>query len=289
MNYNNIKFPYPVLKKNDNSILSYIDFSNEDIEITPSYDLFNFKINLSKIDNDDILKLIETGKTEYCVEVNCSSTLFRKVHTSRENIIEFSIPKLSLRGKVEGDCLIIARENIPDYNNSQAHEDYQGFYFNIKRGNILAYYGSFNFIADINYKKLKAVASIMEITEGDVEYLNVDLDNNKITLQLPKQDFKIYAQPLISKYPDLSPIFHSSIVYGALLTALYNFENYTDKLWAQAILYRMKEEEELKKFLGNDEKFDKAEVPDIAQILLGNPVRRLLNHLDKEIETTDEE
>ena len=286
MNYSKINFPYPVLKNGDDSISGDIDFSMPD-GIIEEEDKFIFKINFN-IDNEDIINLINEDKAEFLVEITCSSTLFRKVYKSNNNKVEFEIPKTYLKGKVKGDCLIVAKTDIPNYNNSKAHPDYNNFDINIKKGDVLAFFGSFDFTADIDYKKLKAVASFMEVEEDDRDYTFVDLDNNKILIYLPKEDFKLFNQDAISKEKSLAPIIHSSIVLNALLIALYNFNDYKEKLWAKAILYRMKNDETLKKYLGSDDTFEIENIPEIAQILLGNPISRLLKQLDENFSQDEE-
>lgn len=286
MNYNNINFPYPVLKNGDDSITGDIVFIMPE-DIVETDNSFNFNIDFI-IDNEDIIKLLKEEKAEYYVEVTCSETLFRKVYKSRENNIKFEIPKTNLKGRVKGDCLIVAKTDISNYKNSKAHTDYNNFEINIKKGDVLAYFGSFDFTAHIDYKKLKAVASFMEVEEGDREYTFVDLDNNKIFIQLPKEDYKLFKQDVISKEQRLVPVIHSSIVFNALLIALYNFNDYVDKLWAQAILHRIKKDEVLKRFLGANDTFDNENIPEIAQILLGNPINRLFKQLDENFSQDEE-
>jgi len=99
----------------------------------------------------------------------------------------------------------------------------------------------------------------------------------------------LFKQDAISKEQHLVPIIHSSIVFNALLIALYNIENHDDKLWAQAIFYRMKNDENLKNIIGDDYKFDKEKIPEIAQILLGNPINRLIKQLDENLIQEDED
>ena len=151
---------------------------------------------------------------------------------------------------------------------------------------MLAYFGGFSFNADIKYEKLKAVSSFMEIVENeDLKYTYVDLKKNKIEIQLPSETYNLYRSDIISQEERFSPVFHSSIVLNALLTALYNFEEHKDYLWAKVIDYRLKNEKQLK-----DINFDEKEnIPEIAQMLLGNPFKRLLEGLNVMVESKNEE
>ncbi len=281
MNYNNITFPYPVLRENDDSIKGKIEYNPE---ITEDENGYKISIEFS-IDNEDILSLIEDNKAEYVVEVTCSDTLFRKVYRSHNNKLDFYIPKHSVKGKVNFDNFIIAKEPILNYKNSKAHSDYNDYEIDMEKGGILAFFGSFDFTAQIDYKKLKAVASFMEVIEGDGDYTDFDLDADKILIRLPKEEYKLFQQPVISKEPKLAPVFHSSFVLNTLIVALYNYEEYKDKLWAQVITYRMQNDEELKDYSIED----KVQIPEIAQILLGNPFGRLLRQLDENVSQNDDE
>ena len=66
---------------------------------------------------------------------------------------------------------------------------------------------------------------------------------------------------------------------------MYNFEEHKNYLWAKVIDYRLKNEKQLK-----DINFDEKEnIPEIAQMLLGNPFKRLLEGLNVMVESKNEE
>jgi len=280
MNYNDITFPHPVLRKNDDSVRGHIDISYQFFDREDDYLI---KIDF-KFDNEDILNLIKNGKAEYSVEVICSNTLYRRVYVSRENSLEFNILKTDVKGKVEFESFILAKENIPKYKNKDAHPDYNDFIINIKQGDVLAYFGGDNFTAHINYKKLKAVASFMEVIEGNKETVYVNLDSEKILIELPKEDYKLFKQDAISKEIRYVPVIHSSIVLNALLIAMYNIDEFSERLWAKALKYRLENEDEFKTI-----PFDNDNIPDIAQRLLGQPFTRLIEQLDENLNQYEDE
>ncbi len=287
MNYADYGFSYPVLKPNDDSISGKAEIIFPE-EIKEGENDYFFKVKFD-YDNEDIKKLAESGKAEYVVEVSCSYTFYRKVFKSNEELIEFKIPKSHLKGKVTAECLIVAKEKISGYKNEAAHPDYKDYTFDLDKGSILAYFGEFEFTAHINYKKLKAVTSFMEVVEGKEEFMVVDPDNDKIVVKLPAEDYKLFAQDAISKDKNTSPVIHSSIVLNALLIALYNVEEYKERLWAQSVYYRLKNENELKRFVNDQGQFDKENVPEIAQILLGYPVTRLIKQLEENLQNIEDE
>jgi len=282
MNINNITFPHPVLGIGD-SINSKFELQSPEIKSTA--DSYEVVIHVSH-DNNDLQSLVSADKAEYLCEVTCTNTLYRQIFTNHLKTITFEIPKKALKGKVEFTCLLVAKEDIASYLNSTAHPDYSGYTFDIDKGDILAYFGEFSFNADIQYEKLKAVSSFMEIVENETEkYTIIDLKKNKIEIQLPSESYKIFSSDTVSQEEKFASIFHSSIVLNALLIALYNLEEHKDYLWAEVIRYRLDNELQFK----NLSVEDKETVPEIAQRLLGNPFERLLNGLNIIVETQNEE
>lgn len=277
MKFNDVTFPHPVLGLGD-SISGNIDLGSP--EINSLQDVYEVKINLNH-NNDDLQKMLDNSKAEYLYEVTCTNTLYRKLFLSTKNKIEFEIPKKDVKGRVEFICLLVAKENVVEYTNVEAHKDYTGYSFDLDKGDVLAYFGEFSFNADIKYEKLKAVSSFMEIVESeDLTYTNIDLKKSKIEIQLPSETFNIYRSDAISQEEKFAPVFHSSIVLNALLTALYNFEEHKDYLWATVIDYRLKNDNQFK----NINLDEKENIPEIAQRLLGNPFKRLLEGMNTIVE-----
>jgi len=285
MNTNNITFPHPILRIGDDSIGSTINPSLPVTTSSPDADFYKTEVTFLH-NNDDLLKLINSGKAEYLCEATCTNTVFRQVFTSKTENIVFEIPKKKVKGRVEFTCLLVATEDIENYSNANAHSDYSGYTFDIDKGDILAHFGESYFSADIQYEKLKAVSSFMGIVENETEkYTIIDLKKSKIEIQLPTESYNLYRSGSISQEEKFAPIFHSSIVLNALLIALYNFEEHKDYLWAQVIDYRLQTEPQFKTLSIED----KENIPEIAQRLLGNPFERLLNGLNNVVEIQNEE
>ena len=285
MNFNNISFPHPVLGV-ANEVSSEIKrIENDDISINPKSHSYEIRVKLS-FDDEVLRQLIQDDKAEFICEATCSNTLYRKIIRSEKPKIEFEILRKQVKGGIDFLCLLVAKENIESYSNTNFHSDYNGFSFEVEQGEVLAYFGDFYFNADIKYEKLKAVSSFMEIVPNEeLTYTHVDLKKNKIEIQLPMETYKLYQSDFISQEVKFAPVFHSSIVLNALLTALYNFEEHKDYLWAKVIDYRLKNEKQFK-----DMNFDEKEnVPEIAQMLLGNPFKRLLEGLNVIVESENEE
>ena len=75
--------------------------------------------------------------------------------------------------------------------------------------------------------------------------------------------------------PKFSSIIHASLVYNALLYALYNIDDYDDRLWARTLKLRLQTEPRLK---GLDLE-DPQDAPRIANELLGNPYKRMFDNI----------
>lgn len=285
MNFNNVSFPHPVLSIVTDDIKSNIKLNPVPV-ITSSVDNYSITVNCEH-DNDGLAALINAGEAEFLCEATCSNTLYREIFTNSNSEIKFEIPKKQVKGKVFFTCVLVAKSPIANYQNSKSHPDYNGYSFDIDNGDVLAFFGEFNFNADINYEKLKAVSSFMEVVENKDQnaiYTNVDLNKSKIEVQLPSEDYKLFASDSISKEPKFAPVFHSSIVLNALLMALYSFESHKESLWAKVIDYRLKNE----KLFANISIEDKENIPEIAQRLLGNPFRRLISELQVIVESSNQ-
>lgn len=284
MKFIDVSFPHPVLGIGD-AINSNVGF-NPEPQIISGTNNYTVVVNCEH-NNKDLEDLIRQGQAEFFCEATCSNTLYREIIKSNSNRIEFEIPKKHVKGRIDFICALLAKSPITKYKNSNSHPDYNGYNFEIEIGDILAYFGKFSFDADIQYEKLKAVSSFMEVVENKdpkAEYANVDLNKNKIEIQLPSEDYKIFANESISKEQKFAPVFHSSIVLNALMMALYNFEEHKELLWAKVIDYRLKNENQFQPMSINE----KEDIPEIAQRLLGNPFKRVISELQVIIESPND-
>lgn len=283
MKFSDVTFPHPVLGIGD-AISGKTGFTKEP-EINISTDSYKVTIECNLV-NEDLKKLTQENKAEFLCDVTCTNTVYRNNVVSDNATIEIEIPKKQVKGKVEFTCLLVAKENLTNYSNSKTHSDYNGYTFDLDKGDVLAFFGEFTFDADIKYEKLKAVSSFMEVVENpDLEYTNVDLEKPKIEVQLPLNDYNAYKSDAIAHEIKFAPMFHSSIVLNALLVALYNFDEHKERLWAKALKYRLDNETQFKTLSIAEEK----NIPEIAQRLLGNPFSRLLNGLNVIVESENED
>ncbi len=276
MRFDYYSFPHPILGREDDITglaQSKLEIGNDGAENS-----FVFTV-VHAIDNPDIQSLIDEGKAEYFTEVSCSSTLFRQSVSSHDPLQIFTIKKSALRGKVEFLFLVVASVAVPNYENSAAHAELTGLASDLDKGDVLAFLGQATFIADIEFKKMKASASFMEIAEGEQEKgdFEVELDHPKILIRLSKEDYGVYTRPDVGQNPQHASLFQSAVALPSLVYALQQIsptadkDDYKDKPWARTLLSRIENEIEKEGVT-----FDDESVMKIAQMLLGFPFERLL-------------
>lgn len=245
-----------------------------------------FKIRL-KQKNDEISKFIRQGKAEYVCEINCSRTFYRECHHQASPVFEIEVPRKNVSGRIEFDMFVTVKTPIEKYHNSQFNPDYDGEYFDMEPGDVLVAFPSASYNLDIKYDKLYAAGSFMQIANGgdDNRPTWFNISGDKILIMLPPKMFKVYDER-IRVQRDYIEIIHSSIVFNALVFALYhiNEQEYDGKQWSESIKYRVRTESALKGF----DITDTTRVFELAQTLLDDPYQRLFNHLC-EIKRIEEE
>lgn len=274
MNLNDITFPYPVLGSFDD----ILPIPNEpEVEVTKDKKDYHFVVKLG-YHNEEIQKLVEDDFADYVCEISCDMTKFRRCFVGKLLYFQIDIPRKSVAGKINFACTITVKKSIARYINSGFHPDYLGHSFEMEPGDLLGILGQFYYIADIEYDRLKAVGTFMEINETDDSLPSTILDKNKIELRLPTKLYKQYKDnPLVNTKID---ILHASIVLNSLIYALCRIERHDNKKWAETIKYRIDTEPELEEF--RDCEPEEWRVDRLAQLLLGKPYERLFDYLVRE-------
>lgn len=273
---NNTSFPYPVLGIRNDIVPGLPDDAVALIESDSDTYNYSFRMTL-KYNNALIESLVTEGKAIFTCEADCSKTSYNECFTSYSPIIEFTIPRRYVNGRVTVNAYIIAIETILDYDNPGKHEDFSGFTFNIEPGEILAVFPTVKFDTDLRSDILHVAGTFMEIRKDDnATETTHRLDSQKIGIVLPSSLYKIYQSKIGEQNIQ---IIHSSLAFNALICALYNLDDMRDRdlLWVRCILARFNEEE---KFAAYREQIDKKDVPALAQALLDNPYQRLFNFIE---------
>ncbi|MFA9464353.1 MAG: hypothetical protein ACERKN_08675 [Velocimicrobium sp.] len=78
------------------------------------------------LDNEELRKLILDGKAEYVIHIECTNTAFRTTLHSITEQTYIDIPVGRIFGKLEVIALIVLKDNINHFVNSDWNEDYNG-------------------------------------------------------------------------------------------------------------------------------------------------------------------
>lgn len=275
MKNKDVCFPHPVLGVGDAvgpkpPVKPLIREEGEDFIINISFD----------INNEDILKLIHDGYAALMCEIDCPSTFYRNIFYLQESTFEIRIKRNEVAKRVYIDVTVTVIKDIKNYTNRQFHPDYQGFSFDLEPGDLLALV-KMHYDADIKYDKLQSAGSFMTIVPGHDEKNTVYyLHNSKIEIQLPKALYDDYRVSFNGPGKHAS-IFHSSIVFNALVYALLNYddEEFGNTLWARTLKYRIELEPRLREYADVLENKDPMKIMKFAQALLDNPYKKLLESM----------
>ncbi|NTW23019.1 hypothetical protein HGA34_05810 [Candidatus Falkowbacteria bacterium] len=277
MKINSKSYPHPVLGNGDDlggefKVEFTYQLGRDTIELRPLFALNNVAI-------EDMLK---KGKASYVTEVSCRRTFYRTSFASREREQNFSIPAERLREQVTVGFYVCADQDIRGYKPSQPHKDYDNALFDVDSGDVLAVGGQASFIAEKSFDPLRPpVSSFMSIMEGSIQEgpMQIDYDNEKITIVLSKEDWRNYLE--VRKQKQLLGILHSAIVLPALADSIYQVRNssaeYSGLNWfgrLQAIL--------------ESKKLEEKDPLEAAQKILDHPIARGLKGMETIINEEDE-
>lgn len=273
MKNKDVSYPYPVLGIGDDVEPK----PSVNPRITEEKDDFVIHIDLEML-NKDILKLIKKQYACFVCEIDCPTTFYRRIETSTRPVFDFRIKRKDVSKRVNFDCTVTAIKSIKRYKNNQFHDDYKGVTFDLEPGDLLAFVGKLHYDADINYDKLQTAGSFITIIEGHDERNTLYyLRNSKIEIHLPPALYKDYRINFNGPGKHTN-IFHSSLVLNALVYALmsYTDEEYGNTLWARTLKYRIELEPSLRQYADVLDNKDATRILELAQALLANPYKRLL-------------
>ena len=274
---NNIKnLPYPVLG-NGNDIRQILPADSVVINLSESKDTFDFSIRL-KHENSDIQKLIDQGYAQYCCEVCCVRTMFRKSFLSSAPEISFKIKKKEIFYKLDIKPSVIVVRNIAAYKNALQHPDYGDVSFEMEPGDFLVLFSSYHLSIEAYSENVLSSGSIFKVfesTEREVSW--ADFSGDYIKLYLPSKTFSSFCK--INSNKNIRNDIRACIVLPFLLNALYMYEEnkHGSLRWAITIKDRISTD---KKLNGYDIK-DKSTVLSLVQELLDCSVEKVIDNLKK--------
>ena len=283
MKYKNVSLPYPVLGIHDDVFPLLEEGCVQMADPVKTAVSYTFSIDLTQR-NRDITDLVAEGKAEYACEVTCKDTFLRRCYHSKEPHFDITLDRKEVNGHIDFQCFIAAKVDIPGYTNSDFNEDYHGFTFDLEVGDMLAVFPLAWWNTEIKFDKLYAAGSFMQIVEAadGIDKTWFNLDNDRIMIEMPHDLFVRY-QRIGNSFPE---VIHSSLVYNALVYALNYLGEYQDKgkLWADSLMARMADPQ-----LQQYDLSDMTQVYRVADILLQDPYKRLLDSLEKIADSQNEE
>lgn len=284
MKYKNVSLPYPVLGIHDDVYPLLEDGCVKMETPVKTASEYRFGITLTQR-NKDITALVAQGKAEYACEVTCKDTFLRRCWHSSIPKFDITIGRKEVSGHIDFQCFIAAKEDIPGYTNSDFNEDYYGFSFDLEVGDMLAVFPLAWWNTEIKYDKLYAAGSFMQIVEAadGIDKTWFNLEEERILIEMP-HDLFVQYQRIGNSFPE---VIHSSLVHNALVYALSNLGEYQDKgkLWADSLMTRLADDPQLQHY----DLSDMSQVYKVADILLQDPYKRLLDSLEKIADNQNDE
>lgn len=276
MNLTKYVLPYPVLGINGDFISTDAVTSSLDMQITETY--YRFTVTF-QIQNKTILNLVKKGFAKFSCEADCSRTYYREAFESDKNQFSFQIKRTSLVGDVSLFFSIVAVQPIQDYTNPNFNPKfYENYKFNLQKGQLLAFFGQATFKADIKYEELRAVGSIIEVTnKPTTNFMYFDFENDKIRIILPEEEYKNFNAHNNTQTAD---IIHASIVQSALISALHSFKQHKECTWAEILKLRVSNDKKLQKFSDLDN-LDSFQICELVNLILDNSNKRMFENITK--------
>lgn len=220
MNITNRLFTYPVLsdEKDDfKDSFFHVDYEQSMQGVNSLKLVFDITMNC-----DDLEQLIISGKADYVIHLECSTTAYREAIHSVSKHIEHVIPIGRINGSFDAVAFIILKKNIKDYYCLDWVEDFGEPIPSLTVGSILAYQNLSSLDITKDYEEFTNAGSIFSVykrvTEEDSP-AEINLDSTKIRIGLGTKDFDVYS--FYSRKTELQSLFHSMLILPALV---YVFE-----------------------------------------------------------------
>ena len=240
MNITNRLYTYPVLSDEKDDYISSKFSVNASHTMSGVNTLqLNFDINL---DCKEIQNMIDCGKAEYLIHVECSTTAFRTVIKSRLPYINKEIPISRINGTVEMVAFVVVAQDIEKFKCGDWIDDYYGMEFSLKIGSILAYQNLNELHITKDYEEFSNASSIFmvykRITNED-KPIEVELESSKIKIGLGTDEYLAYTR--FYKKPELQSILNSMIILPALVFVFEELkqeggiEQYRNRKWYESL------------------------------------------------------
>ena len=285
MRFDGNLFPNPVLGRSNDVAGKYEPLQpvveiGSDVKINIKHQLFC----------DSIQSEINEENANFCVEVHCLNTFYRKTFHSFDDNQIVNIPASLLRGHVDLNFLIVASNDFKYPFSKSWHHDYDNMEFQLSKGMPLAYGGSSNFEVEDEFEGSKKSSNFIHIIQDEGRNsgpFEISLNGEALVISLPRKEFQLYRS--LYQRPDYGRHFHAAIASPAIAYAIsimgsQSGDTFADRKWFQAIKAKMESDPDLQNLEINESDSLKA-----AQIILKNPVNDMLSSIKVQIEKSEEE
>ena len=239
MEIKNRLFPYPVLcEDTDDYVEGEFYVEAKLVEQGLNDILVQFDMHL---DNPGLQSLINSGKAEFVIHMECSNTAFRTVIKSFSNTEQYRIMNSRVNGDVNLLGMIVSKEKIGHYTNSALNEDYNDITLTLDKASILAYDNMDPIHIAKNYEELAEKDSIFSV----VKQMRMDQnEHNAITFALDADKIKIRVDDdLYSSYitykgnSAMQPLMSAILVMPALTFMMETLRNEGIEDYASSYLF----------------------------------------------------
>lgn len=281
MEIRNRLFPYPVLCEDTDDYVAgefYIDTKLVEQGINDI--LVQFDIHL---DNSGLQSLIDTGKAEFVIHIECSNTAFRTVIKTFSTTEQYRIMNSRVNGDINLLGMIVSREKIGHYTNPFLNEDYEDITLNIEKASILAYDNMDPIHIAKNYEELSEKDSIFSVVKemrldvNEHKAIWYKLENDKIKIMVDEEVYASYIR--YQGNSTMHPLMMSLLVMPALtymMEVLRNegWDGYTSDYWFIKIqkFYRLHGIDFIDDIILNEDKM----ISEIVQEMLQLPIGKTL-------------
>lgn len=238
MEIRNRLFPYPVLcEDTDDYVEGEFHVEAKLVEQGLNDILVQFDMHL---DNSGLQSLINTGKAEFVIHMECSNTAFRTVIRTSSNTEQYRIMNSRVNGDINLLGMVVSKTTIGHYSNPALNEDYEDITLNIQPASILAYENMDPIHIAKNYEELAEKDSIfsvvkqMRMDQNEHNSIRFKLDTDKIKIMV---DDDLYGSYITYKgNTAMQPLMTSILVMPALtfmmeILRTEGVEDYASSYW----------------------------------------------------------
>lgn len=285
----NSLYPYPVLSSNDDDFnensLFDVEYSLNEATVFRKPKL---KATFNLVD-ESIAKLIEDGKANYFLHVECSHTSYREIFEviKSDSEFELEIDLEKMRTNLEVTAFILAKTKIKGYSNPNVNQALYGDSYvfpTLGPGDPLAV----SFTVDIELDEvndLVKIPSIIKVAKTTEEMMRVDYDGNVLFVYLPISQYDNYVnfQGRFGETLILS-IIQPALIYVLDAIAYNRGEDFQDRKWFRVLEKKIEGLGYTMNQLCNDE----INSIILTQKILAHPLDRLFVELEGLVEYGDE-